>query len=90
MGESDSVHLGTLTEPGRLAKAGGKCEAPFVARVPVGRYRLSDAAGRPLAAQAPKRPMSFLDMQLMKQVGGTALSPDGYRPSIGALMLRDL
>jgi dipeptidyl aminopeptidase/acylaminoacyl peptidase len=31
----------------------------------------------PLAAQAPKRPMTFLDMQLMKQVGGAALSPDG-------------
>ncbi len=33
----------------------------------------------PLAGQAPKRPMTFLDMQMMKQVGGVALSPDGKR-----------
>ena len=30
-----------------------------------------------LAAQVPKRPMSFLDMQQMRQGGGYALSPDG-------------
>jgi dipeptidyl aminopeptidase/acylaminoacyl peptidase len=41
------------------------------------RVLLALVVAGPLAAQAPKRPMSFLDMQLMKQVGGTALSPDG-------------
>jgi len=41
------------------------------------RVLLACGAAGPLAAQAPRRPMTFLDMQLMKQVGGTALSPDG-------------
>jgi Tol biopolymer transport system component len=31
------------------------------------------------AAQAQKRPMSFLDVQLMKQAGSPALSPDGQQ-----------
>ncbi len=37
------------------------------------------AIAQPLAAQggAAKRPMTFLDVQLMKQVGATTLSPDG-------------
>ena len=37
------------------------------------------ALGAPLtpgSAQAP-RPMTFMDQQLMRQAGGTALSPDG-------------
>lgn len=41
------------------------------------RVLLALVVAGPLAAQVPKRPMTFLDMQLMKQVGGTALSPDG-------------
>ena len=37
------------------------------------------AMAQPVAAQgsAGKRPMTFLDVQLMKQVGATTLSPDG-------------
>ena len=34
-------------------------------------------AAATLPAQAPKRPMTFLDMQQMRQTGGYALSPDG-------------
>lgn len=39
------------------------------------------AIAQPITAQAAaaKRPMTFLDVQLMKQVGATALSPDGSR-----------
>ncbi len=59
----------TLTVIRSFAKAATWC-AGLTAQV---------AIAQPVAAQggAGKRPMTFLDVQLMKQVGATTLSPDG-------------